>query len=222
MIGYGHAMPENMTMNRVIHAAVRRDLERLETALRDARDGDTARAAGLARAYANLHRELTHHHEGEDRFVFPFLAEGGTDAGLLEAMDDEHHAMAEALADTRTAMATYASSGSAGDAERARASVARTREVVNRHLDHEERDLEPLIAPYLESAGWKAVEKQLRPKSLAVTGQFLAWIQDGMTDEGRAHLRGTIPAPVTAVLGRVAGRAYHRDIAPVWRRPATG
>ena len=68
----------------------------------------------------------------------------------------------------------------------------------------------------------ETVEKQLRPRSLAVTGQFLAWVQDGMTDEGRAYLRTTIPAPVTAVLGRIAGRAYHRDIAPVCRRAAAG
>jgi hemerythrin-like domain-containing protein len=211
-------MSTNITMNRVIHAAVRRDLARLESALRGARDGDVARARDLARAYANLQRELTQHHEGEDRFVFPFLARVGGDADLLKAMDDEHQAMADALAETRTAIATYASSGSADDAERARISVARTRQVVDRHLDHEENDLEPLIGPHLQSAEWKTVEKQLRPRSLAVTGQFLAWISDGMTDEGRTYLRGTIPPPVTAVLGRVAGRAYHRDIAPTWKR----
>jgi hypothetical protein len=38
-----------------------------------------------------------------------------------------------------------------------------------------------------------------------------------MSNEGRSYLRATIPPPVTAVLGRVAGRAYHRDVAPVWR-----
>ncbi|HEY7274069.1 MAG TPA: hemerythrin domain-containing protein [Actinoplanes sp.] len=210
-------MSTNMTMNRVIHAAVRRDLARLESALRGVRDGDVARAGELARAYANLQRELTQHHEGEDRYVFPFLARVGVDAELLKAMDDEHQAMADALAETHTAVAAYGSSGSARDAERARVSVARTREVVDRHLDHEENDLEPLIRPHLQSAEWKTVEKQLRPRSLAVTGQFLAWIQDGMTDEGRTYLRGTIPPPVTAVLGRVAGRAYHRDVAPAWK-----
>jgi len=220
VIRYGRVMADNMTMNRVIHAAVRRDLERLERALAAAPDGDVARAGELERAYANLQRELTHHHEGEDRFVFPFLTREGVDAELLRAMDDEHQAMADALAGTRAAMAAYAASGSAGDAESARVSVVRTREVVDRHLDHEENDLEPLLAPHLQSAGWKTVEKQLRPGSLAVSGQFLAWIQDGMTDEGRAYLRTTIPAPVTALLGRIAGRAYHRDIAPVWRRPA--
>ena len=206
-----------MTMNRVIHEAVRRDLARLESELGAGRDGDVARAGQLERAYANLQRELTHHHEGEDEFVFPLLAKVGGPPDLLKAMEDEHQAMADALAETRGAMAAYASSGSAGDAESARASVVRTRAVVDRHLSHEERDLEPLLQPHLRTADWKTVEKQLRPRSPAVTGRFLAWIQDGMTDEGRAYLRSTIPPPVTAVLGRVAGRAYHRDIAPAWQ-----
>ena len=57
-------------MNRVIHAAVRRDLARLESALEIARHGDRERAAELQRAYANLYRELKHHHESEDQWVF--------------------------------------------------------------------------------------------------------------------------------------------------------
>jgi DUF438 domain-containing protein len=211
-------MSETTTMNRVIHHAVRRDLGRLESALAAARDGDSARARQLQQAYANLHLELTHHHEGEDEFVFPYLARAGAAPELLTAMDDEHHAMAEALAHTRTAMATYASSGSAGDAEAARASVAHTQGVIDRHLSHEEAELEPLLGPYLETKEWKkTVEKRLRPRSLAGTGRFLAWIQDGMSDEDRAYVRSRIPAPVLAVLGRVAGRGYHRDIAPTWR-----
>jgi hemerythrin-like domain-containing protein len=210
-------MAETMTMNRVIHEAVRRDLARLESALAATQDGDLARAGQLERAYANLHRELTQHHEGEDQNVFPYLASVGVPPDLLTVMDDEHHAMAEALGETRQAMAAYASSGSAADAERARTSVVRTRDVVDRHLDHEERELEPLLAPHMQSAEWKTVEKKLRPRSVVVSGKFLAWIQDGMSNEGRAYLRATIPPPVTAVLGRVAGRAYHREVAPVWR-----
>lgn len=210
-------MAGTMTMNRVIHEAVRRDFARLEAALAAARDGDVARARQLERAYANLHRELIQHHEGEDRVIFPYLAAVGVPSDLLTAMDDEHHAMAQALGETREALSAYASSGSAADAEAARTGVARARSVVDRHLDHEERELEPLLEPHLESEEWKAVQKRVRPKSLAVTGRFLAWIQDGMSNEGRSYLRGTIPPPVTAILGRVAGRAYHRDVAPVWR-----
>jgi hemerythrin-like domain-containing protein len=210
-------MSRTMTMNRVIHEAVRRDLARLERALAAAQDGDVARAQQLERAYANLHRELTQHHEGEDRIIFPYLAGVGVPPALLTAMDDEHHDMADALRHTREAMSSYATSGSAAHAEGARASVVHTREVVDRHLDHEERELEPLIAPHMESPEWKGVEKRLRPTSLRLSGSFLAWIQDGMSNEGRSYLRGTIPPPVLAVLGRVAGRAYHRDVAPVWR-----
>jgi hypothetical protein len=50
-----------------------------------------------------------------------------------------------------------------------------------------------------------------------VIGNFFAWIQDGMTEEGRSYLRTTIPRPVTAVFSRVVGRGYHRDIAPTWQ-----
>ena len=207
-----------MTMNRVIHAAVRRDLGRLESALDVAPDGNVARARELQRAYVNLHRELTQHHVGEDDEVFPFLARSGAASDLLRSMDDEHHAMAEALAETRDAMASYGSSSSAADAARARASVARTHAVVDRHLTHEENDLEPVLRPHLGTPEWKAVEKRLRPRSPAATGQFLAWIQDGMTDESRTYLRATIPPPVTFLLSRLAGRKYHREIAPTWTR----
>ena len=41
-----------MTMNRVIHGAVRRDLARLEAALAVAPDGDRERAGALRDAYA--------------------------------------------------------------------------------------------------------------------------------------------------------------------------
>ena len=131
------------------------------------------RARQLHRAYANLQRELTRHHEGEDQYVFPYLARVGLPHDLLTAMDDEHHAMADALGETRAAMTTYAASGSAADAESARASVARTRVVVDRHLDHEEEDLEPLLEPLMPTDGWKAVEKQLRRASPVVIGTVL-------------------------------------------------
>ena len=63
-------------MNRLIHAAVRRDLDRLSAALQTFPDGDPARARDLDRAFVNLRRELTHHHEGEDTHIWPMLAEG--------------------------------------------------------------------------------------------------------------------------------------------------
>ena len=52
-------MTAPITMNQVIHGAVRRDLDRLSTALARLTDGDQARAQALDRAYANL-RDRAH------------------------------------------------------------------------------------------------------------------------------------------------------------------
>jgi hemerythrin-like domain-containing protein len=210
-------MTAPLTMNRVIHAAVRRDLDRLSAALDVLADGDVARAGELARAFAHLRYQLTQHHEGEDRYVWPALATLGVPRDLLSSMETEHGAMSAALAETDGAMAALARTGSAADAEAARLSLARTREVVDRHLDHEELELEPLIQPHLESPEWKAVERQLRRQPPGQTGRLLAWLEDGMGREERSYLSSTIPAPVRLVLGRVFGRSYRREIAPVWR-----
>jgi hemerythrin-like domain-containing protein len=210
-------MNSPMTMNRVIHAAVRRDLTRLESALDAAPDGDRARARQLQAAYANLYRELKHHHVGEDTYVFPFLARVEGASELVEVMEAEHQAMAAALAEAETAMTDYASTGSTPDAHAARDAVRRAHEVVERHLHHEETELEPLMLPHLESPDWKAVEKRLRPESLADSGRWMAWVQDGMPEEEGVFFRSTIPAPVTFLLSRVAGRSYYREVAPAWR-----
>jgi hemerythrin-like domain-containing protein len=210
-------MSSPMTMNRVIHGAVRRDLARFTAALDSYRDGDTARAGRLQRAFANLRRELTDHHESEDANAWPALAGLGADKELLGAMESEHADMSRALADTDTMLSTLARTGTAADASAARGSLARTRQVVDQHLTHEEDDLEPVIQKYLETPEWKAVEKSFRRRPPADIGKFLAWITDGMEDDERTYFRSTIPAPVVAVFTKVFGRRYTKEIAPVWR-----
>jgi hemerythrin-like domain-containing protein len=210
-------MTAPMTMNRVIHGAVRRDLARLDAALAAFPDGDRDRARDLQRAYGYLRAELTRHHEGEDDHVWPMLGKAGVDAELLRTMESEHSAMASALADTDAAMRGFAESASAADAAEVRSSLARTREITDQHLRHEETELEPQLLPHLESPEWKAVEKQLRKASPSVAGSFFAWITDGMGDEEQTYLRKTVPSPVVFLLSRVFGRRYRREVAPVWR-----
>jgi len=206
-----------MTMNRLIHRAVRRDFDRLRTALGDVADGDTARAQALTRAFRNLRDQLTRHHEGEDRWIWPMLANAGVDQELLATMESEHQTMSAALGEAGAAMDRFAATGSAADAESARDQVARAQSVVNQHLAHEEDELEPLLVPLHDSPEWKAVEKKLSRQPPAVAGAFFAWLTDGMTDESRTFLQSTVPAPVTGVLSRVFGRRYNREVASVWR-----
>ncbi|MDP2775738.1 MAG: hemerythrin domain-containing protein [Nocardioides sp.] len=211
-------MGATMTMNRVIHAAVRRDLARLETALADFPAGDAgARAEDLQRAYRYLRAELTRHHEGEDTWIWPMLTSFDVDAALLAAMESEHHAMAASLASVSDALDGLVATPTAEAAAAARAVVADAREVVEQHLTHEENDLEPQLLPLTETPEWHAVEKNLRKAPVSVAGNFFAWIQDGMDPECRTFLSATVPRPVTFVLGQVFGRRYHREVAPVWQ-----
>jgi hemerythrin-like domain-containing protein len=207
------------TMNGLIHDAVRRDLARLAAALDPWQDGDRAPGARLERAFANLRRELTHHHEGEDAHVWPFLEGTGVGEDLLAEMEGEHEAMSAALATTAADLATLARTGAAADAEATRAGLERTRAVIGHHLDHEEEQLEPLLRQHEGTAEWRAVTGKLRHRSPGDAGCSFAWLTDGIGDADRAALRATVPPPVTGVLTRVFGRRYARDVAPVWWEP---
>ncbi|HLM06165.1 MAG TPA: hemerythrin domain-containing protein [Blastococcus sp.] len=211
-------MTAPLTMNRVIHAAVRRDLDRLSSALSTVADGDRARAQELERAFANLRMELTNHHEGEDTHIFPMLKSAGVAPDLLAAMESEHHAMANSLAETSGAMTRFAETGSAADAAAARSCVVQCREVVEQHLSHEENELEPQLQPLLETPEFKAVEKKLRSVSPGVGGRFFAWLTDGISDANRAFVTSQVPGPVVLVLSKVFGRRYNKEIAPTWQK----
>ena len=116
-----------MSMNKVIHAAFRRDLERFIGALSTFPDGDTARAVGLGRAWDNFDAQLTTHHEGEHAVAWPHLERAGVAREVLDRMDAEHHVMAEALGEARAAMQALRTQPSADRAAAARAAVEHLR-----------------------------------------------------------------------------------------------
>lgn len=208
----------HITMNEIIHAAVRRDLARMEAALRAFPDGDAERAHGLQRAWTALWEMLHEHHQGEDAHVWPYLRSLGTvDPALADAMEAEHEAMAHAMTDATAAVYDLVATPTTAAAQVAADRVARAAEVTAHHLDHEEREVMPIIVPQLGTPAWKAVEKQLRAGSLTQGGRFFAWLQDGIEPELGAALRTNVPGPVLWGLSRLAGRSYHRHVAPVWR-----
>ncbi len=91
---------------------------------------------------------------------------------------------------------------------------------MERHLTHEEAELEPQLHAHTETPEWKAVEKKLSRQPPRVAGQFFAWLTDGMSDEHRAFLKKTVPSPVVTVLAKTFGRRYYKDVAPTWKEGA--
>lgn len=217
---YTRKVAESLNMNDIVHAAVRRDLTRMESALRSFRAGDDDRARGLQRAWSSLWGQLHHHHVGEDTYVFPYVRSLGPDVldpALLDAMEAEHRGMSQAIQGATTAIDALAADPTAANAQAAADAVAHAYEVTDGHLVHEESDVVPVITAREETPEWKAVEKHLRKGGPKHTGELLAWLQDGAEPRIQQALAGIVPAPVRFVMSTVFGRRYHREVAPVWR-----
>ncbi len=208
-----------MSTNAVIHGAVRRDLDRFVEALDSFRVGDRPRAAELRTAWTNFREQLHDHHTGEHEIAWPALERVGVSRDLLATMDEEHDAMASALAAADEALAVLVRTPDMATATRAQAAVVRLREVTTTHLDHEEAEIEPVYLAHHDHPAIVGMTQEFRRQgSAAWSGRFLAWLLDGATPQQRAALDRTVPKPVRAVLVGIFGRGYRRTVAPVWTR----
>ena len=206
-----------MSMNKVIHGAVRRDIARLKAGLAAFTDGDRTRAAELHRGWVFFDDELTRHHEGEHRIAWPALLAVGIEQTTLDQWDDEHDAMATALAEGRTAMAALAASATRADAVAAAAAIDKVDQVAGTHLTNEEAVSEPVYAQHHDHPAIKEMGKKFgRDQPLRTGAEFMAWVQHGASPEEMAALKGSVPGPVLAIVPKLFGRRYYKEIAPIW------
>lgn len=206
-----------MSMNKVIHGAFRRDLERFIAALRAFPAGDAARARQLQTAWENFDDQLTHHHEGEHEIAWPALAAVGVSQELLDAMDAEHDTMAAALADTRAAVSALTRTAGRAEADAALAAFEHLQTVTVQHLQHEEDELEGVYQANRDTPEIKAMGKAFAKVSPARGGRFFAWVLDGASPEERAVVHHEVPGPVLAIIGGVFGRGYRKNVSTVWQ-----
>lgn len=206
-----------MSMNKVIHAAVRRDLERFQRALDGFTDGDRKRAAALQRAWVNFDAQLTEHHEGEHEIAWPALTAIGVAEPTIASFDSEHEQMAADLTATRDAMASFGRTATRADADAAAVAMRILQTTTVSHLDHEELETESVLVQHEGDPAMKEMGKKFsRRTGPAKAGIFFAWVQDGATAEEKAALSAQVPRPVLAVIGGVFGRRYRKEVAPVW------
>jgi Hemerythrin HHE cation binding domain len=206
-----------MSMNKAIHGAFRRDLDRFVAALGAFPPGDRARARQLDTAWANFDDQLTTHHEGEHDIAWPALESVGVSKELLATMDAEHETMAAALARARTAMSALARTAGAEEAQAALAALQDLRAVTSQHLDHEEAELENVYLAKRDTPEIKAMGKEFGKVGPAKGGRFFAWVLDGASPDEREAVTKQVPGPVLSIIGGIFGRGYRKEIAPVWK-----
>jgi hypothetical protein len=210
-------MAEHLSMNTVIHAAVRRDLGRFTAALESFPVGSEQRAKELNHAWLHLDHQLYHHHHSEDTIFWPALIEVGADAELMTDLGAEHDRMAAAMTGVRTAMSALAADPSGASVEQAKTAMAELKAAVESHFAHEERDLDPFMVANMAAPPMQRAAKKIRTAQSPIqAGNYLAWLQDGADADVRAFLGKQIPKPVLVIFSRLLGRSYTKGVAPVW------
>jgi hypothetical protein len=210
-------MAKHLTMNTVIHAAVRRDLRRFAAALNSFPVGSKERANQLSRAWQHLDGQLYHHHHSEETIFWPALREVGADESLVTDLGGEHDRMAEAMKNTSAAVAELVADPGTSQVEQTRQAFVALGEAVETHFAHEEADLEAFSASVSDTAPMKRAQDQVRKtQSPTQLGGYLAWLQDDADTDAVAYLNSAIPRPVLGMATRLLGRRYRREIAPIW------
>lgn len=205
-----------MSMNKAIHAAFRRDLDRFLGALGRFPEGSASRADQLGRAWDNFDFQLTKHHEGEHEIAWPALLKVGVSQETLDQMDAEHEVMAERLSAARNAMSALRSAPTGANAQTALIAMGALKTATTEHLDHEERETEPVYLAKQDDPAIKQMGRQFGKVSPKEGGVFFAWMQDGASPEVRAGITQSVPPPVLKIIGGIFGRSYRKEIAPVW------
>src|SRR5688572_33237859 len=96
-------------MNRLFHAALRRDLERVIGSLTVSRHPSSAQRAALAEHAGLVLDLLHHHHTGEDIGLWPLVRRRApTLSSQLDMIQAEHATVAGASITTRPAAPQYA------------------------------------------------------------------------------------------------------------------
>jgi hypothetical protein len=215
------ARTEHRTMNTVIHAALRRDLRRVDDALERFPAGCRARAGQLTAAWDNVAHQLHLHHRDEETLFWPAFQELGVEQALIDELEAEHGQMVAALTTAEAAMLSFAVDPAASNVAVARDAVAELHRVLDEHLAHEERDLEPFGAGHKESPQHKAAVARARKSHTEGAGTFFAWLSDTDDPDIAVALRREVPAPVLFLLTKVAGRRYNRRTAAAWAASRT-
>ena len=198
----------------VVHRVFRRESQNLAALVAAVRPGDTARAtllAGLARGYVE---GLHGHHTSEDELLWPkLLARVDLDADLVLRMEQQHHVVADGLAEVEGCLTAWAATAGAAERDALVAALHRHRADLLTHLDEEERSVLPLIAEHITVAEWAALGEHARAKTPKDKQLFLlgALLEDATPAETERFL-SMLPLAARLAYNLVGKRAYAKQM----------
>lgn len=208
--------PADTNMMRIVHSALRRDLERVRSALTASAPPGPRRRVALARHLAWMMAFLEAHHRSEDQGLYPLVHERAPDAAaLLHDMEADHAAVAEAISVVETRTHAYEERDERGPLI---ASLDGLSQLLLPHLRREEDELMPMVSRVVTVGEWRAIEQayNLEGKSTSQLGQEGHWLIDGASKEDRARVLGLVPPVPRLVLLYGFGPSYRRHLRACW------
>ncbi len=138
----------------MVHTMMHREFQLLPQLVRDVAEGDTKRAAVVARHAELLCLVLHLHHEGEDVILWPLLLERGGDQALaiVPTMEEQHHGIEAALELVTMLLPGWKATTRNGEALAGAFDVLFDR--LLEHMTTEENKILPLAEKLVTAAEW--------------------------------------------------------------------
>jgi hemerythrin-like domain-containing protein len=212
--------PADTRMMGIVHAALRRDLLRIQATITAEPYPTGRQRQALGEHVVWLMQWLHSHHSGEDVGLWPLVRERNPAAvPLLESMEAEHRAIVPAAAALTAAGQRYASTTTEDARQHLVEALDQLIGVVLPHLDREVAEAMPVVSRSISQADWDAVEQRynVKPKSFRELGMEGHWILDGIDPEGYQVVVHTVPAVPRFILLHGFARAYRRQAQRRWR-----
>ncbi|MEU9833508.1 hemerythrin domain-containing protein [Streptosporangium sp. NPDC048047] len=201
------AMTPELLGFQLTHRAMRGDTRRLATLAAELTEGrqtaDPARARTVSEYIRTLCAGIHHHHTMEDRVLWPVLERSAGAEVDLRDLSDDHSSLDPLLNEIDGQAAAFATTR---DASALASSLTRLADLLDEHIEEEERLLFPVIAKYVSVADWKRVEDAVRKGTKP--GVELPRIEQYARPEELARLR-KLAGPMLTVLLAVF-RGGHR------------
>ena len=194
----------------LVHHGFRTALHDVPDLIRTTPAGNIRQAAMVGAHLDFVVLVLHHHHAAEDELIWPKLHERvPAHDGEIARMEGAHRAIAAAVDAAKAAAHPWAKTGEG--TERLMGAVAVLIDVVDEHLDDEEREVVPLIDRYITASEWKkAIARgasilRLHPKLGLV---FAGFVLEGATAADRRRFLDGVPAPARLMWNAVGARVY--------------
>jgi hemerythrin-like domain-containing protein len=194
--------PTDVGFMRAMHAALRRDLSRLEATAPNL-DAEGRVPPDVRAAWARFQHALERHHSAEDDDLWPVLRRHlvmSEEQQVVDRMVEEHDALTAAISATDVALAT---GGNVTDA------VGELGSLLRRHLEHEEQSALPLLELHLSRDEWRHfLHTERRRTPVRERPEFLSWVLADAAEPDAAAVLAEIPPPGRLVYRKVLAPRY--------------